>query len=133
MAPLPSLNRARLATIREDRRGVVAVPDHALLDLPERAVQFGTGALLRGFVDDFLHRANERGLFGGRVVAIGSTGSTRDRALREQGGLYTLAVEGIVAGRPVHGRRGIAPGSRARPAATGGGDGLAPARAPLGR
>src|SRR3982750_3311423 len=101
MAPLPSLTRERLPSIRGDCRGGVAVPAHRLPRLPGGAVQFGTGALLRGFVDDFLHRANEQGLFGGRVVAIGSTGSTRDRALREQDGLYTLAVEGIVAGRPV--------------------------------
>lgn len=131
MASLPSLTRARLATIRRDRRGVVAAPDDALLDLPERAVQFGTGALLRGFVDDFLHRANEQGSFGGRVVAIGSTGSTRDRALREQDGLYTLAVEGIVAGQPVQECRIIASVSRALSAATEWDEVLALARAPL--
>jgi tagaturonate reductase len=131
MAPLPSLSRERLASIREDRRGVVAVPHHALLDLPERAVQFGTGALLRAFVDDFLHRANEQGLFGGRVVAIGSTGSTRDRTLREQDGLYTLAVEGIVAGRPVQECRIIASVSRALSAASEWDEVLALARAPL--
>jgi tagaturonate reductase len=131
MARLPSLTRERLASIREDRRGVVAAPDPALLDLPERAVQFGTGALLRGFVDDFLHRANEQGLFGGRVVAVGSTGSTRDRALRDQDGLYTLAVEGIVAGRPVQECRIIASVSRALSAASEWDEVLALARAPL--
>jgi tagaturonate reductase len=128
---LPTLTRAQLANLRRDRRGVVSVPDDALLDLPERAVQFGTGALLRGFADDFLHRANERGLFGGRVVAIGSTGSARDRALREQDGLYTLAVEGIEGGRPVQERRIIASVSRALSAATEWDEVLTLARAPL--
>ena len=92
---LPRLNRALLDTIRGERANVVNVPDDALLDLPERAVQFGTGALLRGFVDDFLHRANQQGKFAGRIVAIASTGSVRDRALNDQDGLYTLVVEGI--------------------------------------
>jgi tagaturonate reductase len=92
---------------------VVAVPPDALLDLPERAVQFGTGGFLRGFVDDFLHRANEAGSFGGRVVAIGSTGSTRDRTLRDQDGLYTLVVEGIERGQPVQECRIISSLSRA--------------------
>ena len=131
MSSLPSLNRERLAAIRHDSRAAVSAPDEALLELPERAVQFGTGALLRGFVDDFLHRANEQGLFGGRVVAIGSTGSARDRALREQNGLYTLAMEGIVAGRPVQECRIIASVSRALSAATEWDEVLAVARAPL--
>jgi tagaturonate reductase len=131
MPALPSLTRARLPEIRRDRRGVLAAPDDALLDLPERAVQFGTGGFLRGFVDDFLHRANVQGLFGGRVVAIGSTGSTRDRALREQDGLYTLAVEGIEAGQPVQECRIVASVSRAVSATEEWTEVLALARAPL--
>jgi tagaturonate reductase len=131
MSSLPPLNRERLAVVRHDRNAAVVAPADALLELPERAVQFGTGALLRGFVDDFLHRANEQGLFGGRVVAIGSTGSTRDRALRDQDGLYTLAVEGIVAGRPVQECRIIASVSRALSAATEWDEVLTLARAPL--
>lgn len=110
---LPTLNRELLRSRRRGARSAVAIPDAGLLDLPERAVQFGTGGFLRGFVDDFLHRANERGLFGGRVVAIGSTGSGRDGALRDQDGLYTLVVEGIEHGRPVQECRVVASVSRA--------------------
>ena len=73
--------------------------------LPVRAVQFGTGAFLRGFVDDFLDRANKQGTFNGRVVAIGSTGSHRDQALRQQDGLYTLVVRGVEQGNVVNERR----------------------------
>ena len=62
---------------------------------PERAIQFGTGAFLRGFVDYFIDQANRSGSFNGRVVAVGSTGSGRDRKLNEQDGLYTLACRGI--------------------------------------
>jgi tagaturonate reductase len=64
-------------------------------EFPEKAVQFGTGAFLRGFIDYFLDKANHRGLFGGRVVAIGSTGSGRDKVLNEQDGLYTLWLRGV--------------------------------------
>jgi tagaturonate reductase len=87
MPNLPRLTRA-LAT------------DHTLLELPEKAVQFGTGAFLRGFIEPFLDEANRRGQFGGRVVAIESTGSGRANKFNEQDGLYTLAVRGIKAGQP---------------------------------
>ena len=83
MTQLPRLDR----TIARD--------DAALLRLPEKAVQFGTGAFLRGFVESFIDAANRRGEFGGRIVAIGSTGSGRDRVLNEQNGLFTLAVRGM--------------------------------------
>jgi tagaturonate reductase len=91
---LPTLNRSLLggAEIR------ALAPDPSLLDLPEKAVQFGTGAFLRGFVDYFIDAANREGRFGGRVVAIGSTGSGRDQALNDQNGLYTLAIRGVEEG-----------------------------------
>jgi tagaturonate reductase len=60
---------------------------------PERVAQFGTGAFLRGFVDYFIDEANRNGRFTGRVVAISSTGSSRDAALNEQDGLFTLAIQ----------------------------------------
>lgn len=69
--------------------------DESLCALPEKAVQFGTGAFLRGFIEYFIDEANRQGLFGGRVVAVGSTGSGRDRTLNDQDGLYTLAIRGF--------------------------------------
>lgn len=93
--------------------GAVMGPPAELLVLPEKAVQFGTGAFLRGFVDFFLDEANRRGVFDGRVVAIGSTASGRDVALNEQDGLYTLLVEGIENGAEFSERRVIASVSRA--------------------
>jgi tagaturonate reductase len=69
-------------------------------ELPEKAVQFGTGAFLRGFIDYFLNVANDAGMFGGRVVMIGSTGSGRDKVLNEQDGLYTLWIRGVENGKP---------------------------------
>ena len=127
---LPALNRSFLNTLRERGDGVVSVPDEALLDLPELAVQFGTGALLRGFLDDFLHRANVAGMFGGRVAMIASTGSSRDRAIRDQDGLYTLVVEGIENGERVQETRVISSVSRAFSASDEWQDVLALARMP---
>ncbi len=88
--------------------GVVSAPD-----LPERAIQFGTGALLRGLVDAILDDANRAGKFGGRVVAVGTTGSGRDEAINKQNGLFTLRIEGLRNGEPVRESRVIASLSRA--------------------
>jgi tagaturonate reductase len=86
--------------------------------LPERAVQFGTGALLRGLVDDAIDRANRAGRFDGSIVAIGSTGSGRDAMLNAQDGLFTLIEQGIENGQPVERHRVVASISRALSAAT---------------
>ena len=51
---LPTLTPALLRSgALAGRAGGVTAPPAELLDLPERAVQFGTGAFLRGFVDYF--------------------------------------------------------------------------------
>jgi tagaturonate reductase len=117
MSDGPTLSRALLRSTDARGRGI-DVPSPALLDLPERAIQFGTGALLRGFVEYFIDEANRRGQFGGRVVMIGSTGSGRDRRLNEQDGLYTLVVQGIVEGAARRDVRVISSVSRALSAAT---------------
>ena len=113
MATLPLLSRALLRDPAFAARTDVRLPDPALLDLPERAVQFGTGAFLRGFVEHFVDEANRRGRFAGRVVAIGSTGSGRDEALTRQDGLYTLMTQGITDGEPRREFRVVASLSRA--------------------
>ena len=41
-----------------------------LKDLPERVLQFGTGVLLRGLPDFFIHHANESGIFNGKIVVV---------------------------------------------------------------
>lgn len=76
-------------------------------------MQFGTGGFLRGFVEFFVDEANRQGLFGGRIVAVGSTGSGRDGRLNDQDGLYTLVARGIVQGEPREERRIVASLSRA--------------------
>jgi tagaturonate reductase len=110
----PMLSR-ELVGSRAIQRGApsLELPREEVLALPERALQFGTGALLRGLVDFFIDEANARGQFGGRIVMVGSTGSGRDRRLNEQDGLYTLVVQGLVDGAPRRDCRVIASVSRA--------------------
>jgi tagaturonate reductase len=95
------------------RRDDLIAPSVEQLALPERAVQFGTGALLRGLVDAILDEANRRGWFDGRVVMIGSTGSGRDRALNDQDGLFTLVTQGLVDGDATRDFRIVSSVSRA--------------------
>src|SRR5215213_2275861 len=116
MTPRPTLSPALLPALAS--RDDLTIPSDAQLALPVRAVQFGTGALLRGLVDALLDDANRQGLFGGRVVMIGSTGSGRDRAINDQGGLFTLVVQGLVDGEAKREFRVVSAVSRALAAST---------------
>ncbi len=73
----------------------------ALLTLPEKVLQFGTGVLLRGLPDYLIDKANRQGLFNGRVVVVKSTDGGDIDAFHRQDGLYTLSIRGIEDGRPV--------------------------------
>lgn len=127
---LPTLGRALAASPALQARRDLAVPAPELLELPEKAVQFGTGAFLRGFVDFFLDAANRAGRFGGRVVMVGSTGSGRDQTVNDQDGLFTLSVQGIADGAPRREHRVVGSVSRALSAADEWPAVLACARAP---
>src|SRR5258707_2691218 len=91
----PRLSRGVVAALPHDQRGAVDVPPVRVIGLPERIVQFGTGAFLRGFVDYFVDQANRRGVFSGSIVAVSSTATKRDAQLNEQDGLYTLVIQGV--------------------------------------
>jgi len=91
----------------------VELPPSSILALPETVVQFGTGAFLRGFADYFIDDANRRGAFGGSIVAVSSTGSSRDAVLNEQDGLFTLAIQGLDRGEARRRYRVISSISRA--------------------
>ncbi|MDB4882088.1 MAG: Mannitol dehydrogenase protein, partial [Gemmatimonadetes bacterium] len=116
MTARPTLTPAIVPTLAVRRDTTLPTPTQ--LSLPERAVQFGTGALLRGLVDALLDDANRLGNFGGRVVMIGSTGSGRDRALNDQEGLFTLVVQGLVNGESRREFRVVSSVSRALAATT---------------
>ena len=96
-SPLPRLSA------EHDRPLGGAAPDR-----PVRAIQFGTGALLRGLVDDALDRANRDGTWDGRVVVVSQTGSGRGAAFNEQDGRFTLRVRGVEGGRTVDETRVVA-------------------------
>ena len=78
--------------------GGVSVPDPALLTLPEKVLQFGTGILLRGLPDYFVDQANRIGQFNGRIIVVKSTSQGNTQAFDEQDGLFTLCVRGIRGG-----------------------------------
>ena len=109
--PRPRLTTelVRTATARHD----ILLPPIALLDLPERVVQFGTGGFLRGFIDFFIDEANRKQLFAGRVVAVGSTQSGREARINDQDGLFTLVARGVSDGELREERRIVASLSRA--------------------
>jgi len=117
MMTLPALSPSLLADTAFRSRSVHPLPEPSLLDLPEKVVQFGTGSFLRAFADAFIDTANRAGVFGGRVVMVGSTGSGRTDTLAEQGGLYTLRLQGLENGVPVESFTVIASVSRALSAA----------------
>ncbi|MEM8557278.1 MAG: tagaturonate reductase [Bacteroidota bacterium] len=113
-----TLNRDLVLAPATQARTDLQVPSRALLDLPERIVQFGTGGFLRGFADDFIDKANRAkanraGAGIGRAVVVSQTGSGRAAAFNEQDGLYTLLVRGIDQGQPVEATRVIGAVSRA--------------------
>ncbi|MEM6326619.1 MAG: tagaturonate reductase [Bacteroidota bacterium] len=85
----------------------------AIHEPPVRAVQFGTGALLRGLVDDALDRSAREGLWRGRAVVVSQTGSGRGAAFNEQDGLFTLRERGREEGKTVDETRVIGSVARA--------------------
>ncbi|MCW3087975.1 MAG: tagaturonate reductase, partial [Sediminibacterium sp.] len=74
-------------------------PDAALLALPEKVLQFGTGVLLRGLPDYFIDKANRRHIFNGRIVVVKSTATGGTDAFKEQDGLFTLVERGVENGQ----------------------------------
>lgn len=82
-----SLNKRNLKKIRSK---AVAVPPAALFGLPEKVLQFGTGALLRGLPACFIDKANRQGIFNGRIVAVTTGDGKEPDPLIRQDGLYTI-------------------------------------------
>ncbi len=76
-------------------------PESALLSLPEKVLQFGTGALLRGLPDYLIDKANRQGIFNGRIVVVKSTDAGDTAAFEQQNNLYTLCIRGIMDGQSV--------------------------------
>ena len=79
----------------------IRVPSEAMLELPEKVLQFGTGVLLRGLPDYFIDKANQQGIFNGRIVVVKSTSKGDSSAFEKQDGLYTVCVRGLQNGEKV--------------------------------
>ena len=67
-------------------------------DLPERVLQFGTGVLLRGLPDYFIHKANEKGIFNGQIVVVKSTTNGDITEFSSQDNLFTHCIRGVYHG-----------------------------------
>jgi tagaturonate reductase len=86
------LSKTTIAQLKA-KEGLV-VPGTAVFELPEKVLQFGTGVLLRALPDYFIDKANNQGLFNGRIVVVKSTDSDSS-AFDKQDGLYTICVRGV--------------------------------------
>jgi tagaturonate reductase len=73
----------------------------ALLSLPEKVLQFGTGVLLRALPDYYINLANLNGQFNGRVVMVKSTSTPVESVYLDQDCLFTQVIRGIEDGKPV--------------------------------
>ena len=82
------LNASNLSEIKSTAG--LQLPTAALLQLPEKVLQFGTGVLLRGLTDLVIHQANMQGRFNGRIVVVKSTSHGNTTAFDHQNGLYTV-------------------------------------------
>ncbi|SKC15267.1 tagaturonate reductase [Dyadobacter psychrophilus] len=78
------------------------LPNHQnLLALPEKIIQFGTGVLLRGLPDYFVNKANQQGIFNGRIVVVKSTNSGGTDAFASQQNIFSHSIRGIEDGNQV--------------------------------
>lgn len=88
-------------TLKNISTKIADVPSEAIFELPEKVLQFGTGVLLRGLPDYFINKANQQGIFNGRIVIVKSTTKGDSSAFEKQDGLYTLCVRGLQNGEKV--------------------------------
>ncbi|MCE6990563.1 tagaturonate reductase [Dyadobacter sp. CY323] len=78
------------------------LPNHkSLLALPEKIIQFGTGVLLRGLPDYFVNKANQQGIFNGRIVVVKSTNSGGTDSFSEQQNIFSHSIRGIENGNQI--------------------------------
>ncbi len=81
--------------------------------MKETVIQFGTGNFLRGFVDYFIHKMNENGLYDGKIVVVQPTKGGKSQLINEQKGVYNLYLRGVKNGEAVCERTEIHSVSRA--------------------
>ena len=87
------LSKNNLRLINKNAK--INLPDPDVFGLPEKILQFGTGAFLRGLIDYFINKANNEKIFNGRIVMVKSTDSGTITDFVEQDCLYTLVMKSI--------------------------------------
>ncbi|HOO28254.1 MAG TPA: tagaturonate reductase, partial [Lachnospiraceae bacterium] len=70
----------------------------------EKVIQFGEGGFLRGFVDYFLYKLNEKGVWEGKVVVVQPIEKGMCELLSAQNCAYHLYLRGIENGQMVNER-----------------------------
>jgi tagaturonate reductase len=96
----------------EAQNGLIK-PNESVFDFPEKIISFGTGVLLKGLPYYFVNKANNQGIFNGRILAVKSTSGTAEiESLEKQDFLYTLQSKGVQNGEEVHESTVMAPISR---------------------
>ena len=80
----------------------LSITHDAQFQLPDKVLQFGTGVLLRGLPDYFIEKANQKGIFNGRIVVVKSTETGDVSSLQKQDNLYTLSIRGIKNGQNIN-------------------------------
>ncbi|MEY3619986.1 MAG: hypothetical protein RLZZ391_352 [Bacteroidota bacterium] len=80
----------------------IAQKDTSLVfPVTEKVIQFGTGVLLRGLPDYFIHHANQRQVFNGSIVVIKSTSKGGVDEFAAQDALFTHCVRGVYNGENI--------------------------------
>lgn len=92
------LNKGNLGNLKSPP---VRVPAPGTFDLPEKVLQFGTGVLLRGLPDYFIDKANDAGVFNGRIAVVKSTARGNTSEFDLQDSLYTIMVRGLDQGQKI--------------------------------
>ncbi|MDP4811670.1 MAG: tagaturonate reductase [Saprospiraceae bacterium] len=95
--PLLSIKNVRQVSVHPS----LSIPHDAQFQLPDKVLQFGTGVLLRGLPDYFIEKANQKGVFNGRIVVVKSTDTGDVSSFQEQDNLYTLSIRGIKNGQNI--------------------------------
>lgn len=80
--------------------------------MKETVMQFGEGGFLRGFVDYFFHKLNEKGVYDGKVVIVQPLEKGMIDMLNAQDCKYNLFLRGIQDGEVINERTEITSVSR---------------------
>src|SRR6202046_5090559 len=127
---LPALSQSLLDELRErnpanisaellaNQSANIQLPTAKMFGTPKTTLQIGSGAFLKGFVEDFVQLANMAGEVVGRVVSVQRKSDRRSAAFLRQDGLYTLILRGLENGTPAERKRIIASISRSLSADT---------------